>query len=277
MGKHALHRMFQMIPLLILVSILAFSLLKSMPGDPLDRMLEDNPDFTYEDYVRLRAIYGLDDPFYVAYFKWAGQVLQGNLGYSRQYKIPVQNLVLPRLNNTLILSIMALVFALVVALALGIISAVKQYSFVDYASMAFAFFGFSVPNFWMGLMLIVFFSVNLHWLPPGGIMSSDVQPGFWNIVLDRGKYLIMPVVVTALAEMASWTRYTRNSLLDVLQLDYLRTARAKGLAEHSVVTRHAMKNSLIPLVTVIGGSFSRFFAGATITETVFSYPGMGKL
>ena len=214
---------------------------------------------------------------YIRYFKWAGQVLQGNLGYSRQYKIPVQNLVLPRLNNTLILSIMALVFALVVALALGIISAVKQYSFVDYASMAFAFFGFSVPNFWMGLMLIVFFSVNLHWLPPGGIMSSDVQPGFWNIVLDRGKYLIMPVVVTALAEMASWTRYTRNSLLDVLQLDYLRTARSKGLTEQAVVIKHALKNSLLPLITVIGQSFSRFFAGAVIVETVFSYPGMGKL
>jgi len=261
----------------VLVSVLVFSLLTSMPGDPLDRMLEDNPDFTYEDYMRLRSIYGLDDPVYIRYFKWAGQVLQGNLGYSRQYKIPVQNLVLPRLNNTLILSIMALVFALVVALALGIISAVKQYSFVDYASMAFAFFGFSVPNFWMGLMLIVFFSVNLHWLLPGVIMSSDVQPGFWNIVLDRGKYLIMPVVVTALAEMASWTRYTRNSLLDVLQLDYLRTARSKGLTEQAVVIKHALKNSLLPLITVIGQSFSRFFAGAVIVETVFSYPGMGKL
>ena len=277
MSKYILHRVFQMIPLLVLVSVLVFSLLTSMPGDPLDRMLEDNPDFTYEDYMRLRSIYGLDDPVYIRYFKWAGQVLQGNLGYSRQYKIPVQNLVLPRLNNTLILSIMALVFALVVALALGIISAVKQYSFVDYASMAFAFFGFSVPNFWMGLMLIVFFSVNLHWLPPGGIMSSDVQPGFWNIVLDRGKYLIMPVVVTALAEMASWTRYTRNSLLDVLQLDYLRTARSKGLTEQAVVIKHALKNSLLPLITVIGQSFSRFFAGAVIVETVFSYPGMGKL
>jgi peptide/nickel transport system permease protein len=164
-----------------------------------------------------------------------------------------------------------------VALVLGVVSAVRQYSVVDYASMAFAFFGFSVPNFWLGLMLIVLFSVNLHWLPPGGIVSSDVQPGFWNQLLDRSKYLIMPVVVTAFAEMASWTRYTRNSLLDVLQLDYLRTARAKGLAESSVVVKHALKNSLLPLITVVGGSFSRFFAGATIVETVFSYPGMGKL
>ena len=277
MTKYVLHRVFQMIPLLVLVSVLVFALLTSMPGDPLDRMLEDNPDFTYEDYMRLRAIYGLDDPVYVRYFKWAGQVVQGNLGYSRQYKIPVQNLVLPRLNNTLILSISALILALTFALALGIISAVKQYSFVDYASMAFAFFGFSVPNFWLGLMLIVFFSVNLHWLPPGGIMSSDVQPGFFNMALDRGKYLIMPMIVTALAEMASWTRYTRNSLLDVLQLDYLRTARSKGLTEQAVVIKHALKNSLLPLITVIGQSFSRFFAGAVIVETVFSYPGMGKL
>jgi peptide/nickel transport system permease protein len=275
--KYILHRVFQMIPLLVLISVLVFALLTSMPGDPLDRMLEDNPDFTFEDYMRLRAIYGLDDPVYVRYFKWAGQVVQGNLGYSRQYKIPVQNLVLPRLQNTLILSISALILALTVALALGIISAVKQYSAIDYGSMAFAFFGFSVPGFWMGLMLIVLFSVNLHWLPPGGIMSSDVQPGFWNQILDRGKYLIMPMFVTALSEMASWTRYTRNSLLDVLQLDYLRTARSKGLTEQAVVIKHALKNSLLPLITVIGGSFSRFFAGATITETVFSYPGMGKL
>jgi peptide/nickel transport system permease protein len=275
--KYILHRVFQMIPLLVLISVLVFALLTSMPGDPLDRMLEDNPDFTFEDYMRLRAIYGLDDPVYVRYFKWAGQVVQGNLGYSRQYKIPVQNLVLPRLQNTLILSISALILALTVALCLGVISAVKQYSAIDYGSMAFAFFGFSVPGFWMGLMLIVLFSVNLHWLPPGGIMSSDVQPGLWNQILDRGKYLIMPMFVTALSEMASWTRYTRNSLLDVLQLDYLRTARSKGLTEQAVVIKHALKNSLLPLITVIGGSFSRFFAGAVIVETVFSYPGMGKL
>jgi peptide/nickel transport system permease protein len=275
--KYILHRMFQMIPILVLLSVIVFALLTSMPGDPLDRMLEDNPDFTFEDYMRLRAIYGLDDPVYIRYFKWSGQVIQGNLGYSRQYKIPVQNLVLPRLQNTLILSIGALVLALTVALALGIISAVKQYSPIDYASMGFAFWGFSVPNFWLGLMLIVLFSVNLHWLPPGGIMSSDVQPGFWNQLMDRGKYLIMPIFVSAVSEMASWTRYTRNSLLDVLQLDYLRTARSKGLTEQAVVVKHALKNSLLPLVTVIGGSFSRFFAGATIVETVFSYPGMGKL
>lgn len=277
MFKFIIHRLVQMVPLLVLVSILVFGLLTSMPGDPLDRMLEDNPDFTFEDYQRLRSIYGLDDPIYIRYFKWASQVVQGQLGYSRQYKIPVQNLVLPRLQNTLILSISALILALTVALILGIISAVKQYSAIDYAGMGFAFFGFSVPNFWLGLMLIVLFSVNLHWLPPGGIMSSDVQPGWWNQFLDRAKYLIMPMFVTSFAEMASWTRYTRNSLLDVLQLDYLRTARAKGLGEQSVVVKHALKNSLLPLITVIGGSFSRFFAGATITETVFSYPGMGKL
>lgn len=266
-----------MIPLLILVSILAFALLKSMPGDPLDRMLEDNPDFTYEDYVRLRAIYGLDDPFYVAYFKWATQVVQGNLGYSRQYKIPVQNLVLPRLQNTLTLTILAFVLAITLALTLGILSAIKQYSFVDYASMGLTFVGSSLPNFWLGLMLIILFSVQLHWLPPGGIMSSDVGNSFWERALDRGKYLIMPVFITAFEEMTSWARYTRNTLLDVLQLDYLRTARAKGLGEQAVIIRHALKNSLLPLVTVIGTGFSRFFAGATIIETVFSYPGMGKL
>jgi len=277
MLRYAINRIVAMVPILVLISILVFSLLKAMPGDPLDQMLQNNPDFTYEDYMRLRAIYGLDDPIYVSYFKWASQLVQGNLGYSRQYKIPVQNLVGPRLQNTLILSVTSLLFALTLALIIGVISAVKQYSVFDYSSMAFAFFGFSVPNFWMALMLIVLFSVNLHWLPPGGIQSSDVAPGFWNLVTDRAKYLIMPIVITALAEMASWTRYTRNSLLDVLQLDYLRTARAKGLTEQAVVIKHALKNSLLPLVTVVGASFSQFFAGAVITETVFSYPGIGKL
>jgi len=275
--KYIVHRLVQMLPILLLISVLVFALLTSMPGDPLETMLTDNPDISYEQYVELRKLYGLDDPIYVRYFRWASQVLQGQLGYSRQYKIPVQNLVLPRLQNTLILSMSALALALSVALLLGIISAVKQYSAIDYWSMAFAFFGFSVPGFWLGLMLIVLFSVNLHWLPPGGIMSTDVGPTVWDQLLDRAKYLVMPVIVTAFTEMASWTRYTRNSLLDVLQLDYLRTARAKGLAERSVVLKHALKNSLLPLITVIGGSFARFFAGATITETVFSYPGMGKL
>jgi peptide/nickel transport system permease protein len=277
MFRYIVHRIVQMLPILVLISVLVFALLTSMPGDPLDTMLMDNPDITYEQYMELRKLYGLDDPIFIRYFRWAGQVAQGQLGYSRQYKIPVQNLLLPRLQNTLILSISALVVALSVALVLGIVSAVKQYSAFDYSSMAFAFLGFSVPGFWLGLMLIVLFSVNLHWLPPGGIISSEVGPTFWDQALDRAKYLVMPVVVTAFTEMASWTRYTRNSLLDVLQLDYLRTARAKGITEQSVVLKHALKNALLPLVTVIGASFARFFAGATITETVFSYPGVGKL
>ncbi|MBI4213141.1 MAG: ABC transporter permease [Chloroflexi bacterium] len=277
MGRFILHRILQMLPIIVLVSILAFALLKSMPGDPLDRMFENNPDFTYEDYVRLRALYGLDDPFYVAYFKWASQALQGNLGYSRQYRVPAQDLILPRLQNTMTLTIISFIFAIQAALAIGIISAVKQYSAIDYASMALTFVGSSLPNFWLGLMLIILFSVQLHWLPPGGIMSTDVGPGFWERALDRGKYLAMPVFITAFAEMTSWARFTRNSLLDVLQLDYLRTARAKGLTEQTVILRHALKNSLLPLVTVIGTSFSRFFAGAVVIETVFSYPGMGKL
>jgi peptide/nickel transport system permease protein len=277
MFKYVSHRLLQMAPILLLISILVFALLTSMPGDPLDEMLENNPDISYEQYLELRKYWGLDEPIVIRYAKWAGAFAQGQLGYSRQYRIPVQNLVLPRLQNTLILSVTALVLALSVALLLGIVSAVKQYSALDYSAMAFAFFGFSVPGFWLGLMLIVLFSVHLHWLPPGGIMSSDVGPSFWDQALDRAKYLIMTVIVTSFTEMASWTRYTRNSLLDVLQLDYLRTARAKGLMEHSVIVKHALKNSVLPVMTVIGGSFSRFFAGATITETVFSYPGMGKL
>ncbi|MSQ24640.1 MAG: ABC transporter permease [Chloroflexi bacterium] len=277
MGKFTLHRALQMFPLLIMISVVAFGLLKSMPGDPLDRMLEDNPDFTYEDYVRLRAIYGLDDPFYVAYFKWASQAVTGNLGYSRQYKVPVLKLILPRLQNTLVLTTLAFVIAITAALTIGTISAIKQYSIFDYVSMGLTFMGNSLPNFWLGLMLIILFSVQLHWLPPGGIMSTDVPNGFWERALDRGKYLIMPVFITAFSEMTAWARYTRNSLLDVLQLDYLRTARAKGVGEQTVIVRHALKNSMLPLVTVIGAGFTRFFAGAVIIETVFSYPGMGKL
>src|SRR5439155_1655341 len=175
--------------------VLVFSLLTSMPGDPLDRMLEDNPDFTYEDYMRLRSIYGLDDPVYIRYFKWAGQVLQGNLGYSRQYKIPVQNLVLPRLNNTLILSIMALVFALVVALALGIISAVKQYSFIDYASMAIAF-----SRFFAGAVIVetVFSYPGMGKLLYDSVMGND--------------FVVSMAILMLLAFMVLWG----NLIADIL-------------------------------------------------------------
>lgn len=277
MGKYFLHRIVQQIPILVLISIMGFALLKSMPGDPLDQMLENNPDFTYEDYLRLRSIYGLDDPFHVAYFKWSSQIIQGNFGYSRQYKIPVWKLVGPRMQNTLTMQVIALFIALGTAIVLGVVSAVKQYSIIDYAGMAITFIGSSLPGFWLGLMLIILFSVNLHWLPPGGIVSSDVAPGFWPHLLDRAKYLVMPVAISAFEHMTSWARYTRNSLLDVLQLDYLRTARAKGLTEQAVIVRHALKNSLLPVVTVIGAQMSLFFSGTVIIETVFSYPGMGKL
>lgn len=277
MRAYVTRRVIQLVPLLLAMSLILYGALDLMPGDPLYAMLRDIPEATPEDYERLRAAYGLDDPFPVRYAKWLWLFLQGQPGYSLQYHMPVMELVWPRLLNTLLLSFMALLIGKAVAIAIGIWAAVRQYSAVDYASMALAFVGFSVPGFWLGLMLIVLFSVQLQWLPAGGYMDPRTPPGFWTELWDRGRHLILPLAVLAFSETTSTARYTRSSLLEVLGQDYLVTARAKGLAERAVVLRHALKNALIPVVTVIAVAIPRVVGGSTVIETVFGYPGMGKL
>ena len=270
-------RLAQMIPLLFLVSVLVFVLLDNMPGDPLYLMLRDTPGTTSEEYQRLRRIYGLDDPAYLRYFKWTWQMITLNPGFSREFAMPAMDVIVPHLQNTLLLSVSALIVGKSLSIFLGIYSALRQYSFADYLTMTLAFVGYSVPGFWLGLVFIVIFSVHLGWFPTSGVASPDVQPGFWPWLTDRLRYLALPFSVLALTETASTARYMRSSMLEVINQDFMTTARSKGLRESAIVQRHALRNALIPVVTVIALSIPRVFGGSVVVETVFGYPGIGKL
>jgi peptide/nickel transport system permease protein len=277
MFHYLTRRMFQLVPLLFFISAFIYLLLYLMPGDPLYRMLEDVPNLRPQDYERLRKLYGLDDPVYIQYWKWLWQLIQLNPGYSREYGQPVVDIILPALKNTLVLTITAVVIGKVVAILLGIFSAVRQYSIGDYILTAITFISYSVPAFWLGLMLIIVFSVKLGWLPTSGMVSSDLTPGSLQAMVDWIKHLILPVSVLAISEIIQVQRFMRSSLLEVLRQDYLTTARAKGLSERVVIGRHALKNALIPVVTIIAVTMPRVVGGSAVVETVFAYPGMGRL
>lgn len=278
MWKYVVRRLIQIIPVLILISLACFALLINMPGDPINQMIFANPEITQEDIDNLRAIYGLDDPFLVRYSRWMNQTfIQRDLGYSRQYKTPVATLIRRRLPNTLWLTCTSFIIALGFAIPAGIYSAVRQYSAGDYFFTGFAFFGFSIPNHWLGLLLIYFFSVWLGWLPSGGFRSLVQSDSSWVQFWDRIYYLILPALTLGISSMASWMRYMRSSMLEVIREDYIRTARAKGLTGYVVVYKHALRNALLPIITLVMMAIPFIFSGAVITEAVFSFPGMGQL
>jgi peptide/nickel transport system permease protein len=270
-------RLFEMVPLLFFISIVIYLLLYLMPGDPLYAMLQEVPNLRAEDYERLRRLYGLDDPIYVQYWKWLWQMIQLNPGYSREYGQPAMDVIVPALKNTVVLTLTAVVIGKAIAIALGIFSAVRQYSLWDYILTIFTFIGYCIPGFWLALMMIIVFAVKLGWFPTSGMISPDVVPGTWAATLDWIKHLVLPIVVLAISEIIQVQRYMRSSLLEVLRQDYLTTARAKGLSERAVVGRHALKNALIPVVTIIAITMPRVIGGSTVIETVFGYPGIGRL
>ena len=266
-----------MLPLLLFISALIYLLLYLMPGDPLYRMLEEVSNLHPRDYDRLRKLYALEDPFYVQYWKWLWQLIQLNPGYSREYGQPVVDIILPALKNTLVLTVVAVIIGKSLAILLGVFSAVRQYSIGDYLLTALTFIAYSVPAFWLGLMLIIVFSVKLGWFPTSGMVTPDIAPGTWEATVDWIKHLVLPVTVLATSEIIQVQRFMRSSLLEVLRQDYLTTARAKGLSERVVITRHALKNALIPVVTIIAITMPRVIGGSAVVETVFAYPGMGRL
>ncbi|MDR5682963.1 MAG: ABC transporter permease [Armatimonadota bacterium] len=286
MQWYLLRRGVQTVVILFGLSILMFTLLVFTPGDPVELLATSNPDIQPEDIAALRQYYGLDDPFYVRYFKWLRTVVRGDLGYSRQYGKPVMEIMGERLKNTLTLLTAAVVVAFVVGVAVGIYSALHQYSTTDYAVTVFSFIGLSIPNFWQGIVFILIFAVWAPWahipglawlkLPAGGMMTPGVSEGL-PMVLDRVRHLVLPTLVLATSGMASWVRFTRSSMLEVIRQDYIRTAHAKGLAEKVVINKHALRNALIPLITLVALSIPNVVSGAVLTETVFSWPGMGLL
>jgi peptide/nickel transport system permease protein len=264
--------------MIVVLSYLCFSLMTLMPGDPVELMIQSNPKITTADVARLRSLYGLDQPSYVRYGRWATTVLSGDLGYSRTYRIPVSEIMGPRLVNTFILSFASLVLSLLIAIPLGVFTALRAGTKWDYAVNFFAFAGISIPSFWLGILLIIVFSVFLGWFPAGGTTTSGMEDaGLYANINDRLRYLVLPTLALSYMEIGAFMRFTRSAMLEAMRGDYIRTARSKGLSRAVTIWNHGFRNALLNLITVVTLSFSTVFSGATITETLFSYHGVGKL
>jgi peptide/nickel transport system permease protein len=254
------------------MSFVIYALIGLMPGDPIDLMRSADPRMSAEDVARLKQLYGVDRPLVARYLAWAGQALGGELGYSRLFAAPVSAVLLPRLGNSLLLmgSSFALAFAL--AVTLGTIAARDPDSRLDTAINLFCFAGVSMPTFWLALVLILVFAAGLGWLPAGGVATAGVSG-----LADRLRHLVLPVATLTLASVGAYTRYVRAAMREALGQDHIRTARAKGASEARVIFRHAMRSAMLPVTTILALSFGGLVSGALVTETMFAYPGMGKL
>lgn len=268
MTAFLVRRLAGTLPLVIGVSIIIFGILQAIPGGPLAVYL-DNPYITARDIALIKHQLGLDRPLYVQYARWFGAYAVGHWGISYSSGEPVARLVFDRVPATLLLMGTSFLLAMLFALTTGVYSAVRQYSAFDYAVTVCSFLGISMPVFWFGLMLQLLLAVHLGWLPVAGFGTSG-----WP---DVARHLVLPSVVLAMFTAGRWSRFTRAGVLEVLHQDYIRTARAKGLAERRVVFRHALRNSLIPVVTVVALDLAGLVSGAVVTETVFAWPGMGSL
>ncbi len=279
MTRYIIRRLLQFIPLLFLISILLFTLLQIIPGGPM-AAYANNPEITSEDLARLEQRLGVNEPLPIQYGKWLGNVLRGDWGYSTVTQRPVLREIADRLPNTLYLMGVAFVVALLIAIPIGLIAALRQYSLFDTVTTTIAFAGQSIPIFWLGLILIIVFHATLTNpltgapLLPGDGMSTLGAP---FSIGDYLAHLILPVTMLALYQTAQLTRFMRASMLDVIHQDFIRTARAKGLKERAIVIGHAFKNAALPLVTILALELPGLFNGAVFTETIFSWPGMGRL
>ncbi len=272
MGKYILKRLLQLVPVLFFVSIFVFLIIHLIPGDPVEVMLgEDDAAASQELYDALRKQLGLDAPIYIQYVRWMGNVLQGNLGQSMQTGEPVWDMVKARYPATIYLAFSAFIVGILISIPAGVIAAVKQNTPLDYSAMGFALFGISVPNFWLALLLILFFGLYWRVFPTMGYVDPSVN------FIQFLWHLILPAIVLGTAMASSITRFVRAEMLEQLRLDYVRTAKAKGLPPRAIVSRHVLKNSLVAATTAIGLQVGRLFGGSTIVETVFSWPGLALL
>ena len=277
MPRYAARRLAEAVPLLLLITVAVFVVLQLLPGGPLAVYASD-PSLSTDDLERLKAHFGLNEPIPIRYLKWLATMAQGDLGYSQVTHQPVSTMIGDRLPNTLYLQGIALIVTLTLAVPVGIVSAVRQYSWLDHLATLFAFVGHAVPTFWSGLLVIILFAVKFReWglpsLPASGMTTIGAQSGLG----DHLAHLVLPVAVLALFNAAHYTRYVRSSMLDVLHHDYMRTARSKGLAELMLIWRHALKNASLPVITVIALDLPALFSGAVVIESIFAWPGMGRL
>jgi peptide/nickel transport system permease protein len=272
MIRFAVIRLIEIIAMLALMSFVIYGLIGLMPGDPIDLMRSADPRATAADIARLKAIYGLDRPLLDRYLAWAGAALAGELGYSRLFAEPVLAALGPRLVNSLLLMGTSFVLAFSLSLVMGIAAARRPHSRLDAFVNLTSFVGISMPSFWLALLLMLLFAVELGWLPASGTATAG-----GGSVGDRMRYLVLPVTTLALANLGPYTRFVRGAMRDALAQNHIRTARAKGAGEIRIVVHHALRSALIPLVTILALSFGGLVSGALVTETMFSYPGMGKL
>ncbi len=279
MGRYLIHRALQMIPLLIAISIVSFLIIKAAPGDPTMVYIDPSkPPPSAEDLASIRAKLGLDKPLHIQYLRWLeNAVLHGNMGFSLSAGQPVTTEIGDRLPNTILLGFSSLLLALVVAIPVGVLTAIKRYSMIDYIVTTLSFLGISMPGFFLALILMQVFAVQWGWLPTKGMRNLRENYTGLQEVLDIGRHLVLPTVALATASLARWVRFQRSSLLDVLSQDYIRTARAKGAPERRVLQHHALRNALIPVVTLVGLSIPQLVGGSFIIEYVFGWPGMGLL
>jgi len=275
MGRYIIRRLLQAIPLLVLVSVGMFTLLHLIPGGPEAVLF--NPHLTAAGRAALRARFGLDDPVYIQYFKWISRALVGDFGFSFATNEPVTTVLARRFPASLQLFTFAFALALVVGIGLGILSAVRQGTITDYSLITLSYFGLSMPVFLFGLLLQFVFGVWLHVLPTSGTATLGYQLSPFDAFVDHLEHLILPVLVLGVGFIAEWSRFLRASMIDVIKQDYMRTARAKGVAPMTLLLRHALRNAVIPLITVIALEFGAVAGGATITEGVFAWPGVGQL
>jgi peptide/nickel transport system permease protein len=274
MANYLLRRLLIAIPSLLGISVVLFTVLALAPGDPFEE-LATNPNVPPEVRANLRTQFGLDDPIAVRYLRWVTSMLKGDWGFSFVSRINVSSLIWQRLPTTLFVLGTAQLLGLLVALPIGVYSAVRPYSFFDQIATTFAFIGFSLPTFFTGLLFILFFSIYLDWLP--FIYRADISATGWRWAWEMARQAIMPIAVLGLFQGAAMTRFVRSAVLEVFRLDYVNTARSKGLSERVTIVKHVVRNALIPVVTLVALQIPGIFTGAVITEQIFRVPGIGSL
>ncbi len=278
MIRYILRRMLGLIPVFFGITLISFFVIHLAPGKPTDIQTSLNPKISYEARLRLEKLYGLDKPIHVQYLDWLKRFAGFDFGRSYVDDRPVSNKILERIPITLLINISSLILILAIGIPLGIISAVKRGTLLDRLTTIFVFTGYSTPEFWLALLLMSLFGITLGWLPISGIKSLDFE--YFNLfekVFDVARHIILPVCIAAFGSLAGISRYMRTSMIGIIRQDYIRTARAKGLDESKVIYKHAMKNALLPVITILGLSVPGLIGGSVIFESIFAIPGMGRL
>ena len=272
-------RLLMMLPLLLGITLISFIVIHLAPGEPTDLQTDLNPKVSVEARNRLRAQYDLDQPLLVQYGKWLTRLATFDFGdsFSQDHR-PVATKIVERLPITIVINLLSIAVILAVAVPIGILSATRRNSLFDRATTVFVFIGFATPSFWLALLMMEWFGVRLGWLPIAGLKSLDYDYlGFGGRFLDQVRHLLLPVFISAFGGLAGFSRYMRSNMLEVIRQDYILTARAKGLSERAVIYRHALRNALLPVITILGLSVPGLIGGSVIFETIFAIPGMGKL